>query len=91
MYSYYGGNTNLMDKRSGEGFGGWQPTVRNAPWLYRGKIERITELIKDEKTKRELNKAITAHLDKAYMKVDKSLKIFPLRYYQTGESDMRGE
>jgi len=61
---YYGGNLNLLDKA---GMKDWMPTVMGNPWLFRGNLKPIYELIQDEGTKKEMKLAVQVHLDKAYL------------------------
>jgi len=61
---YYGGFTNLLDKG---GLKDWMPTVTGNPWLFRGNLKPIYELIPDEGTKKEMKLAVQVHLDKAYL------------------------
>jgi len=61
---YYGGFTNLLDKG---GIKDWMPTVMGNPWLFRGNLKPIYELIQEEATKKEMKLAVQVHLDKAYL------------------------
>ena len=63
---YYGGSLNLLDDA---GFKGWMPTIIKDPWLFRGNLKPIYELILDESKKREMKLAVQVHLDKAYLVV----------------------
>ena len=65
-HRYFGGSTNLLDKSD---MTNWVSTVAANPWLFRGQLRPIYELVKDEQKKRQLSLATQAHLDKAYLKV----------------------
>merc|ERR1712168_1700378 len=45
----------------------WQETVLKDPWLFKGKLNLITDLLKDSFAKQQLILATRAHLDKTYM------------------------
>ena len=66
MYRYWGGFTNLLDQ--GE-IKDWMPTVMENPWLFRGNLMPIHELITDGTKKKEMKLAVQVHLDKAYLTV----------------------
>jgi len=51
-----------------EGFKSWQPTVAEAPWLFRGKLVSIHLLFKDKEKRKEMKKAIDEHMMKAQLK-----------------------
>ena len=63
---YYGGFTNLLDKA---GMKEWMPTVIGNPWLFRGNLIPISDLILDDMKKKEMKVAVQVHLDKAYLTV----------------------
>ena len=51
------------------GFENWTNTVLDDPWLYKGKLSLITDLVQDDFAKEQLILATRAHMDKAYMQV----------------------
>ena len=57
-----------MDGKGGK-FDEWQATIMSDPWLVRGNLERISSVVRDPFIKAELDKAITAHLDHAFLQV----------------------
>jgi len=61
---YYGGALNLLDKK---GIKEWMPTVIGDPWLFRGNLKPIYELIPDATKKNDMKLAVQVHLDKAYL------------------------
>jgi len=61
---YYGGSLNLLDKK---GIKEWMPTVIGDPWLFRGNLKPIHELISDPAKKTNMKLAVQVHLDKAYL------------------------
>lgn len=61
---YYGGFTNLLDKGSMKD---WMPTVMGSPWLFRGNLKPIYELMTDDTKKNEMKLAVQVHLDKAFL------------------------
>ena len=66
LCSYFGGKVNLM---ASAGFENWTNTVLDDPWLYKGKLSLITDLVQDDFAKEQLILATRAHMDKAYMQV----------------------
>jgi len=64
LLRYWGGFTNLLDQ--GE-IKDWMPTVMENPWLFRGNLMPIHELITDGTKKKEMKLAVQVHLDKAYL------------------------
>jgi len=52
-----------------DGFKGWQTTVAEKPWLYKGKLMSIHLLFKDAKKGKEMHKAIKEHMMKAQLEV----------------------
>ena len=47
----------------------WMPTVSQNPWLFRGNLKPIHELIEDKTKQMEMKLAVQVHLDKAYLTV----------------------
>jgi len=62
---YYGGSLNLLDKA---GIKEWMPTVIGNPWLFRGNLVPIYEIMQDAEKKKQMKLAVQVHLDKAYLK-----------------------
>lgn len=62
---YYGGRANLLDKAAG--LKEWMPTVIGNPWLFRGNLKPIHELIADKDKSDNMKLAVQVHLDKAYL------------------------
>ena len=66
FFRYYGGSLNLLDKK---GIKEWMPTVIGDPWLFRGNLKPIYELISNATKKTNMKLAVQVHLDKAYLTV----------------------
>lgn len=56
----------MLDKA---GLKEWMPTVIGNPWLFRGNLKPIHELIEDKTKQTEMKLAVQVHLDKAYLTV----------------------
>ena len=56
----------MLDKA---GLKEWMPTVIGNPWLFRGNLKPIHELIEDKTKQMEMKLAVQVHLDKAYLTV----------------------
>ena len=56
----------MLDKK---GIKEWMPTVIGDPWLFRGNLKPIYELIPDATKKNDMKLAVQVHLDKAYLTV----------------------
>ena len=66
FFRYYGGSLDLLDKK---GIKEWMPTVIKDPWLFRGNLKPIYELISNATKKTNMKLAVQVHLDKAYLTV----------------------
>ena len=56
----------MLDKA---GIKEWMPTVIGNPWLFRGNLVPIYEIMQDAEKKKQMKLAVQVHLDKAYLKV----------------------
>jgi len=63
-FRYFGGETNLLDKSDMKS---WVPTVISNPWLFRGSLMPIQDILTDEEKKKQLAIATQVYLDKAYL------------------------
>jgi len=61
---YYGGELNLLNEG---GIKEWTPTIIGNPWLFRGNLVPIYEIMEYEAKKKEMKMAVQVHLDKAYL------------------------
>lgn len=62
--SYYGGDAFLLEI---DRYEHWLPTLARNPWLVSGELAPITDLVRNETLKQELDKAIQVHLGLAYI------------------------
>ncbi|XP_064650343.1 perivitellin-2 67 kDa subunit-like [Lineus longissimus] len=58
---YYGGHHNPS-------YNVWYTSVKNNPWLFGGQLAPITNLISDAGKKAAMMKAVTVHMDKAFLR-----------------------
>ena len=67
-----------------DGFLKWQPSVEKNPWIYKGQITPIYEVVKDETIKKELRIATQAHLDEAYLEASPMRKCLTTNVWYSG-------
>ncbi|XP_015786509.1 perivitellin-2 67 kDa subunit-like [Tetranychus urticae] len=84
--SYYGGDAFLLEV---DRYENWLPTVPRNPWLVNGQFGSITELIRNETIRNELNKAIEVHMGLAYISelirlATNQMNKFPNKLAKTG-------
>lgn len=77
--SYYGGDAFLLEI---DRYENWLPSLPRNPWLVSGQLAPITELIRNETLKAELDTAIQVHLGLAYIQdckriLNAQMKKFP--------------
>ena len=60
---FYGGSLNVLDDESVKN---WAHTVPENPWLFKGKLFAIYELIKDAEKKESMKLAVESHVNRAY-------------------------
>jgi len=84
--SYFGGDELLLEI---DRYDTWLATLIKSPWLIGGELAPITELIKNENMKHDLNKAIEIHMGLAYLKecerlLYSQLRRFPNKFNKIG-------
>ena len=65
-FYYYGGMTDLRDKKDEGYFSKWATSVVKDPWLFGGQIRNIEQLIQDKRIARHVRKAVQLRRARAY-------------------------